>query len=268
LTQYAPTWLAQMPALLSVTEIEVVQRKAAGAARERMLRELAEAMEALTVERPLVLWLEDLHWSDYSTLDLVSFLAQRREWARLLVISSYRPVEVLAQGHPLHAVKQELQLHGQCEELRLGLLTENNVAEYLAIQFTGAGEEKPSRDREGAEGRPLADARGSEETLTLARELSHPFSLIYALSCAAFLHRYRREGQATQGWAEAVITLSTEQGYAVWAAYGTFLRGWALAVVDKTGERRYEAELYRLKGELTLQRFQVQGSKFKDEESQ
>ena len=37
--------------------------------------------------------------------------------------------------------------------------------------------------------------------------------------------------------------------------------------MDKTGERLYEAELYRLKGELTLQQFNVQGSKFKVEES-
>jgi len=37
----------------------------------------------------------------------------------------------------------------------------------------------------------------------------------------------------------------------------------ALALVDKTGERMYEAGLYRLKGELTLQQFNVQGSTFK-----
>ncbi len=36
----------------------------------------------------------------------------------------------------------------------------------------------------------------------------------------------------------------------------------ALATVDKTGERFYEAELYRLKGQLTLQQSKVQGSKF------
>ena len=53
-----------MPALLTATELEVLQRKMQGATRERMLREMAEAFEALTVEQPLVLVLEDLHWSD------------------------------------------------------------------------------------------------------------------------------------------------------------------------------------------------------------
>src|SRR5207247_8455358 len=113
-----------------------------------------------------------------------------------------------------------------------------------------------------------------------------------------------------QGLAEALIALSTEQGFPYWSATGTCLRDWALtkqgqvkegvaqmnqgladfrvtgashmvpyflallaegygegrrveeglavliealAVVDKTGERFHEAELYRLKGELTLQ---------------
>ena len=137
LTQHAPTWLVQMPTLLSTAELEALQRKTQGATQERMLRELAEAVEALTVEKPLVLVLEDLHWSDVSTLDLLSFLARRREPARLLVIGTYRPVEVLAREHPLHLVKQELQLHGQCEELLLGLLTEAAVEEYLAVRFPG-----------------------------------------------------------------------------------------------------------------------------------
>lgn len=132
LSQHAPTWLVQMPALLSATDLESLQRKAPGATRERMLREMAEALETLTLDRPLVLRLEDLHWSDYSTLELISVLARRQEGARLLVLGTYRPVEMLANGHPLRTVKQELQLHKQCEELRLGLLTEKHIAEYLA----------------------------------------------------------------------------------------------------------------------------------------
>jgi ActR/RegA family two-component response regulator len=98
LSQQAPTWLVQMPALLTATELDMLQRKTQGATRERMLRELAEAVEQLTAERPLVLCLEDLHWSDVSTLDWLAFVARRRESARLLVIGTYRPVDVLVQG--------------------------------------------------------------------------------------------------------------------------------------------------------------------------
>src|SRR5262245_2621926 len=94
LERHAPTWLAQMPALLSDDAVVSLQRKVAGATRERMLREMGEALEALTAEQPLVLWLEDLHWSDVSTLELLNMLARRREPARLMVIGSYRPVDV------------------------------------------------------------------------------------------------------------------------------------------------------------------------------
>ena len=60
-------------------EREALYRRAGGATRERMLRELAEAVEALTTTRPLVLVLEDLHWSDDATLDWLVYMARRRE---------------------------------------------------------------------------------------------------------------------------------------------------------------------------------------------
>ena len=63
--------------------------------------------------------LEDLHWSDYSTLDLVAYLARRRDPARLMVIGTYRPVDVILSEHPLKGVKRELQAHGLCQELPL-----------------------------------------------------------------------------------------------------------------------------------------------------
>src|SRR6185369_13044335 len=75
LSQYAPTWLVQMPGLLDAAALEALQRRTQGATRERMLREMAEALEAVTVEQPLVVLLEDLHWSDHATVDLLSFLA-------------------------------------------------------------------------------------------------------------------------------------------------------------------------------------------------
>jgi DNA-binding winged helix-turn-helix (wHTH) protein/predicted ATPase len=135
LTQYAPTWLVQMPALVSAEELERLQRKVAGATRERMLREMAEALEALAVERALVLVLEDLHWSDHSTLELIAYLARRRVPARLLVIGTYRPTDVVVHDHPLKGIKHELQVHRQCTELSLELLTEDDVTEYVAGRF-------------------------------------------------------------------------------------------------------------------------------------
>ncbi|MBI3301640.1 MAG: AAA family ATPase [Deltaproteobacteria bacterium] len=172
-------------------------------------------------------------------------------------------------------------------------------------------------------GYPDQALQRSHEALTLARELTHLFSLAAALYFAARLHQYRWEKQLTQEQAEAAVTLSTEQGFPEWLAVGTILRGWALAeqgqgeegiaqmhrglaagqatggelgrslflallaetygntgqseeglsvlaealaVADNTGERFYEAELYRLKGELSLKSRQVKTSQDKSED--
>ena len=69
LRHYAPTWLEQLPALHRSAVLEAMQRREHSTSRERMLRKFAEAVEAITVDRPLVLVLEDLHWSDHATLD-------------------------------------------------------------------------------------------------------------------------------------------------------------------------------------------------------
>jgi predicted ATPase len=109
----------------------------AGATSARMLREIGEALNALTAERPLVLILEDLHWSDYSTLDLISFLATQRAPAQLMLIGTYRNVELIISRHPLKSVKQELLAKQQCEELPLEYLTTDAVSKYLSVRFSG-----------------------------------------------------------------------------------------------------------------------------------
>jgi DNA-binding winged helix-turn-helix (wHTH) protein/predicted ATPase len=140
LKQHAPTWLEQLPGLLSDRDVEVVQRRAQGATRDRMLRELVEALDALTREAPLVLLLEDLHWSDSATIDLLRMLARRREASRLLVLGTYRPADVAsATAHPLKWVKDELQLHGHCDEIPLEFLSTAAVGQYLSRRFPGHG---------------------------------------------------------------------------------------------------------------------------------
>ena len=93
-------------------------------------------------EVPLLIALEDLHWSDHATLDWLGFMARRPEPARMLVLCTYRPVEVIVSGHPLRALKQELRAHGLCEELPLSLLSGAAAAAYLAQRF-GRGDADP-----------------------------------------------------------------------------------------------------------------------------
>lgn len=147
LRKHAPAWLGQMPAVLeNLTADERNRLMLAGATRERMLREMTEALEAAAAERPFILVLEDLHWSDSATLDLVALLARRRGPARLLVLGTYRSSEVIYRDHPLKGVKHELQLQGRCEELALGSLDAEAVGAYLEARFGAAADVEAQRD--------------------------------------------------------------------------------------------------------------------------
>ena len=135
LRQYAPAWLPQLGTLFSPADREQPPPSFQGSTRERMLREMAEAFEAIAADALLVVVLEDLQWSDYSTLDLIAYLARRRNPARFVLVGTYRPVDVIVGEHPLKDVKRELQVHGDCDELPLRCLPEEVVVEYLAARF-------------------------------------------------------------------------------------------------------------------------------------
>ena len=137
LASQAPTWLIQFPSLLNAEQRLALQREILGATRERMVREICEALELLTAADPLTLILEDLHWADPSTLDLISALARRRGPCKLLLLGTYRPVDVILLQSPLKALRQDLVMRKLCFEITLERLTERDVAGYLAAEFPG-----------------------------------------------------------------------------------------------------------------------------------
>src|SRR5262249_22683514 len=131
LREHASSGLLQLPGLISAADREGLQRRHAGVTRPRMLREMVVGIEALTTRTPLVIVLEDLHWSDPSTLDLLVALAQQRGAARLLVVGTYRPVEASIDDHSLDAMNSLLQHGESCAEGRLPPLTEAATEGYL-----------------------------------------------------------------------------------------------------------------------------------------
>ena len=147
LRRHAPTWLVQMPSLLSDSELNTLQRQTSSVTRERMLRELAEAVEVVTAAAALRAVargspLERRLHARRAGLPRPTACA-----ARLLLLGSYRPVEVLARGHPLTAVKDELEVHGGCRELALSLLNRDAIAECLARRFPPTASSAAALDR-------------------------------------------------------------------------------------------------------------------------
>jgi DNA-binding winged helix-turn-helix (wHTH) protein/tetratricopeptide (TPR) repeat protein len=135
----APTWLVQLPWLMSEAERATLYRELSGANQERKVREIAELMGRFTAQYPLVVLTEDLHWSDTATLRLIDHFARRTTPARIMWLGTYRLMQVIAESHPLKELRQELRLHRLCEEVVLDPFSEVEVAEYLQKRLPDAG---------------------------------------------------------------------------------------------------------------------------------
>src|SRR5215510_2261043 len=127
LREYAPSWLKHLPSLTPVEEFAALT----SVTSEKMLRELADALEVLTARDALILVLEDLHWCDTATLELLAYISRRRGPARLLVLGAYRPVDALLNNQPLRSLIAELRPHPQCPELVLDYLSGEAVQDYV-----------------------------------------------------------------------------------------------------------------------------------------
>jgi len=136
LARYAPTWVAQMPGLVGDEDLSALALRIQGASQTRMLRELAEALDVIAAERPLVLVLEDLQWSDASTMDLLAMLGARRDPARVLVVGTCRPGEI-SRGDGLARVIAELTARKQANALNLGVWSDATMSDYLGRRFPG-----------------------------------------------------------------------------------------------------------------------------------
>jgi DNA-binding winged helix-turn-helix (wHTH) protein/tetratricopeptide (TPR) repeat protein len=137
LRQRAPTWLARLPWLAAdgAPELPSGASESPGATPERMLRELGAVLDARTAGRPLVLFIEDLHWSDHATVSLLGYLARRRGPARWLIVATFRQIESALRDHPLQALRLELRAQRLCLEIPLDAFGEGDVEAYLERRF-------------------------------------------------------------------------------------------------------------------------------------
>ena len=132
----APTWYVQIAPISdedSSRERTIADTKSAS--QERMKRELTAFLQEISRIQPLVVFFDDLHWADNSTVDLLSYIGARLSSMRLLLVGTYRISELLDSKHPLLQLKLDMQSHGLCREVPLGFLTREDIDAYLALEF-------------------------------------------------------------------------------------------------------------------------------------
>jgi DNA-binding winged helix-turn-helix (wHTH) protein len=137
LVRHAPTFVAQLPHLVTDEQLAELTRRATFSNQSRQLRELSEALEALSAQDPLVLVLEDLQWSDVATIDLLSSLGQREARAKLMVIGTSRHAEIQRPDHPLNHVLRSLVARSGALELRLTKIANTAVQSFIDKRFAG-----------------------------------------------------------------------------------------------------------------------------------
>lgn len=131
LHQYAPSWLLQMPSLLEENELEALKQELFGVTKQRMLREFVDFIEAVTQHTALLLCIEDCHWCDTASLDLIMALAQRQSLHRFMLLGSFRTSELRQEDSSLNHVYSQITLQKRCETLALSALTQDEIKHFL-----------------------------------------------------------------------------------------------------------------------------------------
>jgi len=131
----APSWYMQLSSAPTgdPSTAEVADWK--GTSQERMKRELSALLQEACRIRPLVLFFDDLHWADVSTIDLLAYIAAKLGSMRLLVMVTFRSSEMLLAKHPFLRIKPDLQARGVCREISLEFLRGGDIKKYLAVEF-------------------------------------------------------------------------------------------------------------------------------------
>jgi tRNA A-37 threonylcarbamoyl transferase component Bud32/tetratricopeptide (TPR) repeat protein len=132
----APSWYVQIATLpAGDSSAERIARDASGSSQERRKREMASLFEEIARLQTVVLVLDDVHWADPSTVDLLGYLSNRMDAMRLLMIATYEPSVLVQSRHPFQSLALDLQAHGRCRELTLDFLARPAIDRYLAHEF-------------------------------------------------------------------------------------------------------------------------------------
>jgi DNA-binding CsgD family transcriptional regulator len=124
--EIVPELISKLPELGSPPTIDP------NAARFRLFDSITTYLKNVSADTPLVLILEDLHWADASSLALLDHIAGDLATSNLLVVGTYRDIEVSAE-HPLSRILGSLVRHEGFQRLQLGGLSQDEVRDMVAL---------------------------------------------------------------------------------------------------------------------------------------
>jgi DNA-binding NarL/FixJ family response regulator len=166
-----------------------------GLTRQQMFGAVLGLLAELAADKPVLLVLEDLHWADASTRDLVTFLLRMLHRERVATIGTYR-TDDLHRRHPLRSVLADLQRLPSVVPVELGPLSPAALAEHLSAIPNGLGRLSAATLNTLVE-RAEGNAYYAEELLAAATA-SGPSGAMPSGLAALLLSRVERVSDAAQ----------------------------------------------------------------------
>jgi predicted ATPase len=130
----APTWYSGICSITTPAPGDAWNPSRASS-QPAMLREFCNFLREVSRLNPVVLFFDDVHWADDSTVDLLAHFGRLCREMRVLAVVTYRPTELLLGPHPFHRVRQELQVRGACSEIAVSFLGREEIDRYLTLVF-------------------------------------------------------------------------------------------------------------------------------------
>lgn len=132
LRSVAPSWLARLPTVVPTAELAELRRRVEATPAARSLEEILAFLRELG---PAVWILEDLHWADGATLELMALVADETSLPDFRIVGTLRPGEIGAGPQPIARIRRELRRRGRCREITLPGLGKVDVDTYLDRRF-------------------------------------------------------------------------------------------------------------------------------------
>ncbi|HEX6739341.1 MAG TPA: AAA family ATPase, partial [Vicinamibacteria bacterium] len=237
-----------------------------GAGREAPAAEIERFLAAVAARRPLLVLLDDLHWADPASLDLLRRLGREADRLPLLLVATYRTEEV-ARPHPLHAVLPLLVREARADRLELRPLPDADLRALVAARYAlpadelerlvawvqaraegnpfyagellrALEEERVLRPAPHPAGRPADGARRDDERAPRPSagerwELGDPAEVgLPPLLRQVLDRRLARLAEDERGLLAVAATIGQEVPLALWAAVGLIEEGALLDVIE------------------------------------
>lgn len=166
LVELAPDWLQQLPGgnlgaalVRTIPWDSEVGDKVGTADKQRRMVQFVNALRLASHTAPMLLAIDDMHWSDIASLELLSFLADQLAISPILILLIYRPSQVAhrlhGEPHPVRRLVTQLKRYGRCVEIELPGFNTTDVQSFLQRMEHHFPDSLISRLAEQSAGNPL-----------------------------------------------------------------------------------------------------------------